>query len=98
MNKLFKYGKQVLSIMFILLIQVLAAVLRAFIALLLLKKDSRTTTEAIRKESFLLKKIIVPVTIFSILNLGVSFYIAQFDKDQLEKDEKDLKTEYAKSK
>lgn len=81
--------------MFILLIQVLAAVLTAFIALLLLKKDNRTTTEAIRKEAFLVKKIIIAVTIFSILNLGASFYIAQFDKEQLEKDKKDLKADNA---
>jgi hypothetical protein len=77
--------------MLILLIQVIGAILTAFISLLLLKKDTRTTTEAIRKEALLVNRIIIAVTAVSILNLGISYYISQIDKAQLIKDKKELK-------
>jgi hypothetical protein len=81
--------------MLILLIQVIGAILTAFISLLLLKKDTRTTTEAIRKEALLVNRIIIAVTAVSILNLGISYYLSQNEKAQLVKDKKELKEDNA---
>lgn len=81
--------------MLILLIQVIGAILTAFISLLLLKKDTRTTTEAIRKEALLVNRIIIAVTAVSVLNLGISYYLSQTDKAQLVKDNKELKADNA---
>ncbi len=79
--------------MLTLLIQVIGAILTAFIALLLLKKDPRTVTEAIRKEAALVKNVIIAVTLVSIINLSVSYYLARSEESVLEKDTRALKTD-----
>ena len=81
--------------MLTLLIQVIGAILTAFIALLLLKKDPRTATEAIKKEASLVKNIVIAVTVVSVINLSISHYIAQSERAQLENDRKALKADNA---
>ncbi|MDB5143030.1 MAG: hypothetical protein JWQ66_1743 [Mucilaginibacter sp.] len=77
--------------MLILLIQIIGAILTAFIAVTLLKKDWRTKNEAIRKEALLVTTIIVAITIVSVLNLAISFFQSQGTINQLENDKKELK-------
>jgi hypothetical protein len=77
--------------MLILLIQIIGAILTAFIAVTLLKKDWRTKNEAIRKEALLVTTIIVAITIVSVLNLAISFFQSQVTISQLENDKKELK-------
>jgi hypothetical protein len=79
--------------MLTLLIQITGAILTAFIALVLLKKDPRTATQAIRKESVLVKNVIIAVTVVSMINLSISFYIARSEKAGLENDRRALKAD-----
>ena len=65
--------------MLMLLLQIIGAIATAFIALTLLKKDWRTKNEAIRKEAVLVTKIIIAVTVVSVVNLGISYFQSQID-------------------